>query len=150
MDKATERLKEIIWRQVSKIFIIQHHLEVTEQELIELQKFNEKWAAAKYENKREIDIKIEKKFHIQWIENWKINQKLYELYGGKVAITKFGYYPYEAVQSLFTEYNSQGKFSILDISLRENFWATLMKKPKYIASPEQIDFTPYWRMAEKK
>ena len=80
-----------------------------------------------------------------WVENWKVNKALFEKYGGMVATTKFGPDPVGARRMLIKEYAKEGKFVILHKELEKAYWEMLSKKPRYIAAPDQIDFTPYWK-----
>ena len=62
-----------------------------------------------------------------------------------VSITKTGSVPVEAVKSLLSDYQKQGYFHIYDENLNEQFWRMHSEVPKFVASKEEIDFTPYWK-----
>jgi hypothetical protein len=76
---------------------------------------------------------------------WKMNQVLYEQYGGVVALTEFGQDPRGARAALFADYEKQGKLRFYDDSLREQFFAMLAKPPRMVVSPDAVDFAPYWK-----
>jgi hypothetical protein len=80
-----------------------------------------------------------------WVEAWKFNKSVYEQYGGTVAVTKFGPDPVEATRRLFEQYEKEGKLLISDAAVRGAFWSRLAKPPRFVAQPNEIDFTPYWK-----
>ena len=80
-----------------------------------------------------------------WIEAWKFNKSIYDKYGGKVAITKFGPVPTEAKKDVLSQYEKDGKLLIFDEGLKSNFWSRVAEPPHIEAKPQQIDFTPYWK-----
>jgi hypothetical protein len=79
-----------------------------------------------------------------WIELYKVKKALYEKYGGRVGITKWGPDPVGAMETLLREHEKRGELVILDKALAEEFWGALAKEPRFLAKPEQIDFTYYW------
>jgi hypothetical protein len=83
--------------------------------------------------------------YVPWIEAWKFNKSVYEEYGGIVAVTKFGPDPVEATRRLFEQYKKEGKILIPNAALRSAFWSRLAKPPRFIAQPNEIDFTPDWK-----
>ena len=80
-----------------------------------------------------------------WIEAWKFNKSIYDKYGGKVAITKFGPVPTGAKKDVLSQYEKDGKLLIFDEGLKSNFWSRVAEPPHIEAKPQQIDFTPYWK-----
>jgi hypothetical protein len=80
-----------------------------------------------------------------WIELWKFNKSVYDKYGEIVEITKFGPMPAGAIKALLEDYQKQGEIQIYDETLKKAFWKSYSKKPRFVAKPEEIDFTPYWK-----
>ena len=79
-----------------------------------------------------------------WIEGYKAKKALYEKYGGRVGITKWGPDPVGATEALLQEHEKRGDFAIADAVLAKEFWDALAREPRFLAKPEQIDFTYYW------
>jgi len=86
-----------------------------------------------------------RQIYAPWIENWKVNKTIFKKYGGAVAITKFGPDPVGARKMLIEVYVKEGKFLILHKELERAYWEMLTKKPRYVATPDKIDFTPHWK-----
>ena len=83
--------------------------------------------------------------HAWWIETFKVRKALYEKYGGRVGITKWGPDPVGATEALLREHESRGALAILDAGLRREFWSSLAREPRMPATkPEHMDFTYYW------
>jgi len=83
--------------------------------------------------------------HGWWIEGYKLKKALYEKYGGRVGITKWGPDPVGATEALLREHEKAGDLVILDAALEREFWDSLAREPRMRASgPEQTDFTYYW------
>jgi hypothetical protein len=80
----------------------------------------------------------------QWVTGYKIYRAIYEQYGGKVAITKFGLYPIEARRKLIEEHMRVGDIRFLDAGVEVEFWKNYEKGGRFVATKDQIDFTPYW------
>ena len=74
----------------------------------------------------------------QW-EDWKINQALFERYGGRVwAATYRVPVAYDAVRALLAEREGAGDFTIHDAELRERFWELVrMPPPVPLVSEEE-------------
>jgi len=80
-----------------------------------------------------------------WIESYKAKKALYEMYGGIVAITKWGPDPVGATALLLREHEKRGEIRIADAALAAEFWKPLDAPPRFVASrPEHFDFTYYW------
>jgi hypothetical protein len=82
--------------------------------------------------------------HAWWIEGYKLKKALYERYGGRVGITKWGPDPVGASEALLREHEKKGDLVIRDAALAAEFWGALAREPRYPAKPEQVDFTYYW------
>ena len=80
-----------------------------------------------------------------WIEMWKLNQALYERYGGIVALTRFGPDPHGARAAMVADYERQGLLRFLDAPLRKAVLALLNARPALVVAPAEVDFTPYWK-----
>lgn len=79
-----------------------------------------------------------------WITSFKANRALYETYGGRVGLTKFGPEPIGALETLLREREKAGALRIFDETLAREFWAWYAVQPRRPAKPEEIDFTYYW------
>ena len=83
--------------------------------------------------------------HGWWIEGYKLKKALYEKYGGRVGITKWGPDPVGATEALLREHEKRGDLAILDATLAREFWDSLAREPRMPATqPEHRDFTYYW------
>lgn len=92
----------------------------------------------------ERDAGSRKRVWSQWITGFKANKALYEKYGGRVGITKFGPDPVGAVEALLREREAKGDLVIADAALAKEFWSWYASQPRRVARPEEIDFTYYW------
>lgn len=79
-----------------------------------------------------------------WIANYKVNKALYEKYGGRVGITKWGPEPTGAIEALLRQHEKQGDLQILDPALAKAFWDWHAAQPRMPMKPEQVDFGYYW------
>lgn len=79
-----------------------------------------------------------------WITSFKANRALYEKYGGRVGLTKFGPEPIGALETLLRSREKAGALRIFDEALAREFWAWYAVQPRRPAKPEEIDFTYYW------
>ena len=85
------------------------------------------------------------RLHAQWIEAYKVRKALYEKYGGRVGITKWGPDPAGATEVLLREHEKKGELQVMHAGLAREFWAQLAREPRMPASrPEHYDFTYYW------
>jgi len=80
------------------------------------------------------------------IEMWKMNKALYEEYGGTVALTVIGPEPHSARAALIADYERRGLVRFADMSLRKQVFALLAQPPPVVVPPDQVDFTPYWKL----
>jgi hypothetical protein len=79
-----------------------------------------------------------------WITSFKANKALYEKYGGRVGLTKFGPEPIGALETLLREREKAGALRIFDEALAKEFWHWYAVQPRRAAKPGEIDFTYYW------
>ena len=87
---------------------------------------------------------VQRKNSRQWVTWFKADKVLYEKYGGAVAITKFGLFPFEARRKLTAEHIQRGNIVFVDKTFEAQFWENYQKPGRHLAQKEQIDFTPYW------
>ncbi len=80
----------------------------------------------------------------QWITGFKANKALFDKYGGRVGLTKFGPEPIGAIEALLRERQKKGDLVIADPALAREFWTWYALQPRRVARPEEIDFTYYW------
>lgn len=77
---------------------------------------------------------------------WKIDRKLYEMYGGDVIFQQAD--PFEPVgaERKFLEGEERaGRFKILDPSLVEPFWDYYRRKQRGVYDPSEVDYSvPWW------
>jgi hypothetical protein len=101
----------------------------------------------KYEAEREampMDELAKRRVWGPWIANYKVNKALYEKYGGRVGITKWGPEPSGAIEALLREHEKKGEFEILDPELAKAFWDWHAAQPRMPMKAEQVDFGYYW------
>lgn len=79
-----------------------------------------------------------------WIEGHKARKSMYERYGGRVGLTRFGPDPVGASEALLREHEKAGRLRIDDRDLAQAFWEAFILEPRTPARPDQIDFTYYW------
>jgi hypothetical protein len=79
-----------------------------------------------------------------WITSFKANKALYDKYGGRVGLTKFGPEPIGALETLLRSREKAGALRIFDEALAKEFWAWYAVQPRRPAKPAEIDFTYYW------
>lgn len=87
---------------------------------------------------------VQRKNSRQWVTWFKVDKALYEKYGGAVALTKFGLFPFEARRKLTEEHIRRGEIVFVDKTFAAQFWEDYQKPGRHLAKKEQIDFTPYW------
>jgi len=80
-----------------------------------------------------------------WIESWKMRRALHAQFGGVVALTGFGPFPHGARLALLEDYEGRGLLQFSDAQLRERLFALLAIRPQMTLTPDQVDFTPYWK-----
>ena len=82
---------------------------------------------------------------VQWIEQAKLDARLYRRYGGTVGIDPAGAYPHAARAALIAEYMLREGVEIPDREVARHFFAALWAPPAIAyegaAAP---DFTAYW------
>jgi hypothetical protein len=85
-----------------------------------------------------------------WITSYKVNKALYDKYGGRVGITKWGPEPVGAYEALLREHEKKKEFEILDAALASAFWEWYAAQPRMPMKPEQVDFGYYWLKPVRK
>lgn len=85
-------------------------------------------------------------FYAASIESAKMNKALYEQFGGTVALTQSGHSPQGARMALLRDYERRGLVRFLDSRLREQLFALLSTPPSIVVPPDEVDFTPYWKL----
>jgi hypothetical protein len=103
--------------------------------------------AARYDAEREAasrDPGARRRVWGPWITSFKANKALYDKYGGRVGLTKFGPEPIGALETLLRSREKAGALRIFDEALAREFWAWYAVQPRRLAKPEEIDFTYYW------
>jgi hypothetical protein len=102
---------------------------------------------ARYDAEREAasrDPRSRQRVWGPWITSFKANKALYDKYGGRVGLTKFGPEPIGALETLLRSREKAGALRIFDEALAKEFWAWYAVQPRRAAKPEEIDFTYYW------
>jgi len=102
---------------------------------------NDRWQADHPEEAR----KILEGVHRPWVEGAKMDAALYREFGGVVAITKFGQVPVGARSALLRRHAKEGTLEIADPSLERRFWASWDVPPRWVAAPDKVDLTPFWK-----
>ena len=89
----------------------------------------------------------------QWVSRWKINQALYEKYGGRVIFQQAGMEPLDAYRDFLKEQEQAGAFQIIDKQYEASFWRYFTTDSMHrFCSKEEGDAamtTPWW-LIEKK
>ena len=130
-------------------FVLEHQLQATDEELQVYGKWNEEFhrrqgRADPGHPVTEAQAASRKRVWSQWITGFKANKALYEKYGGRVGLTKFGPEPIGAIEALLRERARSGDLVIADAALAKEFWSWYASQPRRVARPEEIDFTHYW------
>ena len=142
--KRKKRLKDIN-NQLKSNKITKSQRANLEQEKASLESLTEHDKRMKIMKLKPLSILQLRQIYAPWIENWKVNKTIFEKYGGVVTITKFGPAPVGARKMLIEVYAKEGKFLILHKELEGAYWKMLTKKPRHVATPDKIDFTPHWK-----
>jgi hypothetical protein len=103
--------------------------------------------AAKYDAERDaIQPGTEERRRVwgPWIAGYKARKALYEKYGGRVGISKWGPDPVGATERLLREHEKRKEIEIVDVALAKEFWGWYASQPRFLAPDDQIDFTYYW------
>ncbi|WP_218397839.1 hypothetical protein [Alteromonas lipotrueae] len=81
------------------------------------------------------------------VERWQIEKHLYNTYGGVVIFEQSNpSMPVEAYLTLMKEYESKGKFQVVDEALAERFWEAFKPPYEFVIAAEDVDFSqPWWR-----
>jgi len=172
---AARELRQVTLKEASARFSAEHNLKASPEEIAAYGRWEadfkqkdraqraarlaelEKVAAPDESQRRELDVlrSLAKhdaeppapstQVHAWWIEGYKLKKALYEKYGGRVGITKWGPDPIGAIEALLREHEKRGDLVILDASLAREFWDSLAREPGMPATrPEHRDFTYYW------
>jgi hypothetical protein len=172
--QAARQLRELALKEAGTRFIAANALKATPQEIAEYGRWEASFQAREHERRAARRAELEKspalderqrqeldvlrnlaKFdaerpppnaqvHGWWIEGYKLKKALYEKYGGRVGITKWGPDPVGATEALLREYERKGDLRIFDAALAAEFWGSLEREPRFPARPGDIDFTYYW------
>ena len=91
------------------------HLTETDKEIADLKlKMGEKKASESFRGPAKL-----------FVGRWKIMNALYDRYKGRIAITKFGPVPVDAIRSMIAEEEEKGGFKIFDRDVEEKFRKSL-------------------------
>jgi hypothetical protein len=172
--QAAQQLRQLALKEAGSRFIAQHNLNATPAEIAAYGRWEadfqrkdrerraarraelEKVAAPDERQRQELDVLRSLVKHdaerpppnaqVQgwWIEGYKLKKALYEKYGGRVGVSKWGPDPVGATEALLREHESRGELQIRDGALAREFWDSLAREPRFLAKPDQIDFTYYW------
>jgi len=146
---AAASLRQRAMKAAFERFVVEQKLEATDEDLAAYGRWNEEFLRrqGRAEAGRpvtEAQAASRKRVWSQWIASFKANRALYEKYGGRVGLTKFGPEPIGAVEALLRERERAGDLVIADSALAREFWSWYASQPRRVARPEEIDFTHYW------
>lgn len=86
----------------------------------------------------------------QFVMSWKINQALYEQYGGRVIFQQAGPEPLDAYRDFLKDQEKQGVFRILDANCAAGFWNYFTNDTMHTFYPREegtkLINTPWWLM----
>ena len=146
---AAAILRQRAMKAALERFVAEHKLQATDEELETYGKWNEAFLqrqgrADAGRPVTEAQAASRKRVWRQWITGFKANKALYETYGGRVGLTKFGPEPIGAIEALLRERARAGDLVIADAALAKEFWSWYASQPRRAARPAEIDFTHYW------
>jgi hypothetical protein len=93
----------------------------TEAYVRSMQAFLEKEGVAQGEESPE-DVAARREIGAAFIRQWKVNQALYQQYGGRIVFQQGGPEPLDAYAKFLEEAQARGDFEILDRGLEDAFW----------------------------
>jgi hypothetical protein len=146
---AAANLRQRALKAALERFVVEHKLQATDADLAAYGMWNEEFLrrqgrADAGRPMTEAQAGSRKRVWGQWITGFKANRALYEKYGGRVGLTKFGPEPIGAIEALLRERARAGDLVIADAALAKEFWSWYASQPRRVARPEEIDFTHYW------
>jgi hypothetical protein len=94
----------------------------------------------------------EQRVAAMWVKQWKVNQALFQEFGGRIIFQQAGWEPIDAYRALLDQYKAEKRFVIHDPSLQEavyqyfrhNFVYADEKKAKFYFEK------PYWERTEQE
>lgn len=146
---AAASLRQRAMKAAFERFVVEQKLEATHEDLQAYGKWNDEFLRRQGRAQAgrpltEAQAASRKRVWSQWITSFKANKALYEKYGGRVGLTKFGPEPIGAIEALLRERARAGELVIADAALAKEFWSWYASQPRRVARPEEIDFTYYW------
>ena len=146
---AAAVLRQRAMKAALERFVVEHKLQATDEDLEAYGKWNGEFQrregrADAGRPVTEAQAASRKRVWSQWITGFKANKALYEKYGGRVGLTKFGPEPIGAIEALLRERARAGDLVIADAALAKEFWSWYASQPRRVARPDEIDFTYYW------
>lgn len=147
---AAAQLRQRAMKAALERFVVEHKLQATDEDLAAYGKWNEEFL--RRQGRPDADRTVteaqaasRKRVWSQWITSFKANKALYETYGGRAGLTKFGPEPIGAIEALLRERARSGDIVIADAALAKEFWSWYASQPRRAARPGEIDFTYYWQ-----
>jgi hypothetical protein len=149
LPAAAALLRQRAMKAALERFVIEHKLRATDEDLEAYGKWNAEFLRRQGRPDAdrpatEAQAASRKRVWSQWITAFKANKALYDKYGGRVGLTKFGPEPIGALEALLRERARSGDLVIADAALAKEFWSWYASQPRRAARPEEIDFTFYW------
>ena len=146
---AAATLRQRAMKAALERFVIEQKLQATDEDLEAYGRWNEEFQRRQGPPDAgrpvtEAQAASRKRVWSQWITGFKANRALYEKYGGRVGLTKFGPEPIGGLEALLREREKAGHLRIFDAALAREFWSWYAAQPRRVARPEEIDFTYYW------
>jgi len=146
---AAAILRQRAMKAALERFVLEHNLQATDAELEAYGRWNaeslrRQGRADTGRPVTESQAASRRRVWGQWITGFKANKALFEKYGGRVGLTKFGPEPIGAIEALLRERARAGDLVIADAALAKEFWSWYASQPRRVARPEEIDFTHYW------
>ena len=89
----------------------------------------------------------------QFVQSWKINQALFQQYGGRVIFQQGGPEPLDAYLAFLRDQESKGAFQILDPQYKAGFWDYFIRDSSHGFFDQdqgtELMNTPWWMMEKQ-
>lgn len=100
------------------------------------------------------DLKAERRnMAARFVQAWKINQSLYQQYGGRVIFQQAGPEPIDAYRQFLESEEKKGSFQINDEAAKAEFWRYYRNEKMHLFMDEEkakeAMTTPWWKLEKQ-